>query len=233
MLFPTPVDPSKGGGTSRSGARINECPSLHGMARKGLWPTPQAHDCHKGDSKRVGRYGTKHGGRNLNDEVAMWPTPSASSYGTNQGGASGRTGKVRPSLETMARQGMWPTPAAGNRKGTGGGHPGLGGGTGNKRKLVAMGMEAMGTGQLNPDWVEYLMGWPVGWSSSSPLPDSAWADWLLAATTGTLWLTEPPHVPRVSPVRHERKLRLTAIGNGQVPLTFVLAWQLLHSLSGG
>lgn len=36
-----------------------------------LWPTPQAHDMHPGNPARVGRYGTKHGARNLNDEVAL------------------------------------------------------------------------------------------------------------------------------------------------------------------
>ena len=38
-LLPTLTDPSKGGGSSRSGDRINETPSLQGMARKGLLPT--------------------------------------------------------------------------------------------------------------------------------------------------------------------------------------------------
>lgn len=41
------------------------------------WPTPQAHDQTKGNPARVGRFGTKHGGRNLNDEAGgslnpMW-----------------------------------------------------------------------------------------------------------------------------------------------------------------
>ena len=43
-LLPTPTDASKGGGSSRSGARINETPTLQGMARKGMWPTPSASD---------------------------------------------------------------------------------------------------------------------------------------------------------------------------------------------
>lgn len=34
-----------------------------------LWTTPQAHDRHKGNPQRIGRYGTKHGGRNLADEA--------------------------------------------------------------------------------------------------------------------------------------------------------------------
>jgi hypothetical protein len=34
-----------------------------------LLPTPQAHDAAKGDPARVGRFGTEHGGRNLNDTI--------------------------------------------------------------------------------------------------------------------------------------------------------------------
>jgi len=32
-------------------------------------------------------------------------------------------------------------------------------------------------GQLNPDWVEWLMGWPIGWSSLEPIKDLLWIDW--------------------------------------------------------
>lgn len=35
-LLPTPTDPSRGGGSSRSGKRQNETPTLVGMARKGM-----------------------------------------------------------------------------------------------------------------------------------------------------------------------------------------------------
>jgi hypothetical protein len=42
----------------------------------GFWPTPQAHDSHPGNPARVGRFGTKHGGRNLNDEVAASVMPA-------------------------------------------------------------------------------------------------------------------------------------------------------------
>ena len=54
-----------------------------GGSGSGLWPTPQAHDAAIGNASRVGRYGTEHGGRNLNDWVAMWPTPTAT-LGTSQ-----------------------------------------------------------------------------------------------------------------------------------------------------
>lgn len=41
------------------------------------WPTPMAHDSTNGDAKRVGRFGTKHGDRNLNDwAMVHWPAPT-------------------------------------------------------------------------------------------------------------------------------------------------------------
>ena len=33
-------------------------------------------------------------------------------------------------------------------------------------------------GQLNPHWVEWLMNWPVGWTSPDPLPQENWIAWL-------------------------------------------------------
>ncbi len=32
-------------------------------------------------------------------------------------------------------------------------------------------------GQLNPDWVSWLMGWPIGADSLEPMPDLMWLDW--------------------------------------------------------
>ena len=46
--------------------------------------------------------------------------------------------------------------SAGNRK-----SPGLG--------VVAHKLEQMDGGQLNPTWVEWLMGWPLGWTELKPL----------------------------------------------------------------
>ena len=90
-MYPTPTDVSKGGGSSRSGDRIDEIPTLQGMARKGMWPTPQARDHfppHTPEAiakqKEAG-----HGCSNLNDVTG---------------------------------------------------------------------------GQLNPTWVEWLMGFPLGWT---------------------------------------------------------------------
>ena len=33
------------------------------------------------------------------------------------------------------------------------------------------------TMQLNPTWVEWLMGWPIGWTSMEPITELDWRDW--------------------------------------------------------
>jgi len=33
-------------------------------------------------------------------------------------------------------------------------------------------------GQLNPDWVEWLMGWPIGWTSTEPMGKEVFGQWL-------------------------------------------------------
>jgi hypothetical protein len=75
-----------------------------------MWPTPQAHDAGIGNAARVGRYGTLHGGRNLNDEVAMWPTPTASQQNTSSAVSETRQRANGVCLADAAR--MWPTPSA-------------------------------------------------------------------------------------------------------------------------
>jgi hypothetical protein len=33
-------------------------------------------------------------------------------------------------------------------------------------------------GQLNPNWVEWLMGWPIGWTDLKPLATDKFQQWL-------------------------------------------------------
>jgi DNA (cytosine-5)-methyltransferase 1 len=78
-------------------------------------------------------------------------------------------GKPGPSLGIAVR--MWPTPTAGDANGSGSrntatskAHAGISltdavlgdGGRGR--------MDAGSSGRLNPQWVEWLMGFPVGWT---------------------------------------------------------------------
>jgi hypothetical protein len=131
----------------------------------------------------------------------LLPTPTAQSYGSNQGGSAGRVGPVRLSLQSMATRSMWPTPTA--SLGTKGGRvtprKSREGGTlieavsarsqwptptvhGNYNRKGATpnsgdGLAAAG-GALNPTWVEWLMGWPLGWTSLEPLETDRFRLWL-------------------------------------------------------
>jgi hypothetical protein len=68
--------------------------SLHAVVK--LSATPQAHDAHKGNAERVGRFGTKHGGRNLTDEVMLSATPSARDWKNGQASANTAERNSRP-----------------------------------------------------------------------------------------------------------------------------------------
>jgi len=93
-----------------------------------------------------------------------WPTPVHSE--ARQGLQIRREGKkgTQASLSTAVL--TWPTPRT----------KGMCGGTGswdllNKNTTVkeARLMGAGNGGQLNPTWVEWLMGWPLGWTDLRPL----------------------------------------------------------------
>ena len=129
------------------------------------------------------------------------PTPTATAGGTNQGGGAGRVGPVRLSLGTMASRGNWPPPSVkGNyhRKGASKqSSDGLATATKNwptpqaadhrdrghlgqpvvQRRLsigkqLNLSMVASDTsGKLSPLWVEWLMGFPPGWTAISEEED--------------------------------------------------------------
>ena len=93
--------------------------------------------------------------------VMLWPTPTARN-GTGASNSARRQGS--PDLQTAV---MFPTPTTGAS---------LCGGTGNYQQLKALeqarvvseeerrSMAAGNGGQLNPTWVEWLMGFPIGWT---------------------------------------------------------------------
>jgi hypothetical protein len=97
-----------------------------------------------------------------------------------------------------------------------------------QRDLTAIAADS--GGQLNPDWVEWLMGWPVGWTSLDPLPRDRFDDWLDKTQAGVWWDDDPSldgRVPRVAAGIENRIHRLEATGNGQVPATALTAWNVL------
>ena len=97
---------------------------------------------------------------------SLLPTPTASQYGFNK--SQGQNAKHRPSLAMMARHNMWPTPTVNDSKNNG---------SQSQRERKSPNLNAVIGGKLNPNWVEWLMGWPVGWTDSRPLEMDKFQQW--------------------------------------------------------
>jgi len=80
-------------------------------------------------------------------------------------------------------------------------------------------------GSLNPDWVEWLMGLPIGWSSTEPLNQEQYAQWLDLIHKKEWWIQEPS-IPRLAKGIKGRINRLKILGNGIVPSTLKVFLQM-------
>ena len=122
----------------------------------GLWPTPTV--C--GNYNRKGASATS--GDGLATAVRMWPTPTTRDRGTD---APARMGG--PSLAVAVRR--WTTPTAHNAKE---------GGFASEHERNTPTLAAQAGGALNPTWVEWLMGWPLGWTDLKQLETARFRRWL-------------------------------------------------------
>lgn len=97
-------------------------------------------------------------------DVRLWPTVCATE--ARQGLQIRRPGKegVQQSLSTAVR--MWPTPKARDAKDTTRLPPSRLADPGKDSLVQRVGREIQkeNGGQLNPTWVEWLMGFPIGWT---------------------------------------------------------------------
>ena len=143
-----------------------------------------------------------------------------------------------PLVEQLQREALaehrasLPTPTAVN---------GLRGGSGSPHRPGAC--QAPGHpeyGDLNPEWVEWLMGWPVGWTSLDPISPAEWACWqrlIAAGPPGACewWDLDPTEDPQTGmsktvPVGWpNREERISALGNGQASAAMAGAFLLLTS----
>jgi hypothetical protein len=101
-----------------------------------------------------------------------WPTPTAS-CGTGAG-HQGRKGGFN--LQTAVR--MWPTPVATMSKGSSPAALTRKSGRDRSNDRLDHAVMAADGGQLNPPWVEWLMGWPIGWTDLKPLGTDKFRQWL-------------------------------------------------------
>jgi hypothetical protein len=97
----------------------------------------------------------------------LLPTPVAIDAGSGRINRSrSPNAAARPTLAMMARKNLWPTPTAVTD--SGGAALCKWGGSRSRAKLRQMVTHEELNGALNPTWVEWLMGWPLGWTDLEP-----------------------------------------------------------------
>ena len=140
-----------------------------------MFPTPTRFDATCGDLAGKEYTGTRHAMK-LIQAAKLWRTPAASdsegrgTYATYDAYKERLNKGKQISLANQVKfPELWPTPTTG---------AGMCGGTGNYQQLKRLeesgqitpeerrSMAAGNGGQLNPDWVEWLMGLPVGWTEA-------------------------------------------------------------------
>lgn len=150
---------------------------------------------------------------NATDLVRLFPTPTVSD--ATMGGIIGKNDTYRITSKGMPRKinqnckdgsfglgrlvKLLPTPTANCFK-VAGEH-----GTGGNNLQTEIG------GQLNPDWVEWLMGLPLGWTTldgPDGIPDRIDSD---------TWHDEPEDVPRLATGVPNRVPRIKGLGNMVMP----------------
>jgi hypothetical protein len=156
-------------------------------SESGLWPTPKASAAGP-DFAAIDRGKTGQ----LADMVAMYPTPRSTDG--DRGGRGDLIQAVRgnpnahyskdgrsngPSGNELGRavnRRTWPTPNASDNRDRGNLNSPCVQRRIEKGKQIGLSMAAGGS--LNPTWVEWLMGWIIGWTDLSPLAMDKYQQWL-------------------------------------------------------
>lgn len=132
----------------------------------GYLPTPQASDH---ITKRTSKSWKAKGRVNFclsNPEIqGMWPTPRKQYFATPTATAN----QLSPSMmKHLGCRAWWPTPTAHNAKECA---------APSEYYRNTPTLAAQTGGKLNPPWVEWLMGWPIGWTDSKPLATDKFQQW--------------------------------------------------------
>jgi len=194
-------------------------PEVYGLPEPDGFPTPDTMNYRDGSNLRqLTKDAAKNGARrgvSLHHHVHTWPTPSV--HGNHNAPGAGE--KSGTGLSTAVKN--YPTPAAHEAR--------LGyqdrsdpSKKGSQKSLTTIVVDNAGgrekcKGQLNPDWVEWLMGVPLGWTQleGDVYQHPGWGE-------------EPP-IPRVLEGCEDRTDRIRMLGNGVVPQTAATAWVTLHN----
>jgi hypothetical protein len=163
-------------------------------------------------SNTTGLDGGSNSRKALKKRMQMWPTPIASKGGAWRG--DGQVSMVARNVETYEeyllltqgtskkkREKYWPTPQASDNRDRGNmRNPSI-------QRRVAIGKQIMlsqsvhpTSGQLNPDWVEWLMNWPIKWSDLNGFNKQEFQRWQEASAEAiqsagqvrTMWWDSDP-----------------------------------------
>lgn len=89
-------------------------------------------------------------------------------------------------------------------------------------KAEAVAMTSSG-GQLNPDWVEWLMDWPIGYTDPDVAVLVLWLNPL--DDPADLPPDDPGFIPRITHRREYRAPRVKSEGNGQFSMTAAVGFE--------
>ena len=163
-------------GMTRSGALFQhptaERPISGNVA--GLWPTITVHGNHNQPGS------SKNAGWGLSSAVKQWPTPTAT-LATKGGRVTPRKSREGGTLIEAVSARSWPTPcASASASASKGSSPASlirKSGKSRVNDRIDHAVMASDGGQLNPEWVEWLMGWPIGWTELKPLAMDKFREW--------------------------------------------------------
>ena len=142
-----------------------------------------------------------------------WATPK-SQDAKHPGISPAQEKRHGPDLTTQVVQ--WPTPRNSEYKGAGPHGSKSWKHMSERDYLCAVILEPENVGVLSPDWVEWLMSVPSGWTRLEPVDPSAYSTWVEDMSAGRWWLTERD-IPRLTTSKTNKTNRLKALGNGIVP----------------
>ena len=180
LLLPRPKAQEPGTTSEAYGDCLNDVVKGRKGWDKKMWPTPR---CQMTRPVKIRKDLKKGHKGNLEEVVAvaqssqMWPTPTRRDYkGTNAlEGLTRKDGKSRmDQLPNAVAYKQWPTPCAGDYR-----SPNLNPCKEGQKIEPASGHALLAKvgGQLNPNWVEWLMGWPIGWTDLNALETDKFLMW--------------------------------------------------------
>ena len=147
-------------------------------------------------------------------ESGLWPIPDASPRGPraidlveNSSTVKRRGSGQKRGIDLQTAVKVWPTPRANDANHSSFGTPSFD----HRRDRGYMAEVVMDStkktkGSLNPDWVEWLMNFPIGWT-----------DLEVEKVGETLPFTPEPDIPRITTKSKNRANRLKCLGNALVP----------------